>query len=158
MKATIYLAVLATLFFTACKKDPFTIPDYTPQPSLQAKIYPAVNEPREAVLGDTNTVFQVGERITIYVPYESAYDQVRSAKMNVVDESGELVASYDMSYSYDAAANELNIPMALQGANFVFASIIIDEQYAGKRVSIQTQVSGDKTVSDDYIQNAFIVQ
>ncbi|MGB8194638.1 MAG: hypothetical protein WCF67_22085 [Chitinophagaceae bacterium] len=156
MKATFYLAVLA-LIFTSCKKDPFTIPDITPQPSLQAKIYPAVTEPRDVVLGDTNAVFKVGERITIYVPYESNYDHVTSATLNIMDESGELVASFDMTYTNDMTAGAVNVPVQLQGSNFVFASIDLQEQYAGKTLSIQTQVSGDRTLSDDYMKNAFSV-
>jgi hypothetical protein len=44
MKTTLLVAVLA-ISFVACKKDPFTVPDVTPQPSLQAKVYPFVNQP-----------------------------------------------------------------------------------------------------------------
>jgi hypothetical protein len=38
MKTTLFVAVLA-ISFIACKKDPFTIPNVTPQPSLQARIF-----------------------------------------------------------------------------------------------------------------------
>jgi hypothetical protein len=157
MKATIYLAVLAILF-ASCKKDPFTVPDVTPHPQLQAKIFPIINEPREAVLGDTSAVFSVGERITIYVPYEATFDEVASATLIVTDESGDVIDSYNMSYSHQMAGDEMNVPQALQGGSFVFATVEIGELYAGKTLSIQAQISGDHTVSDDYLPNAFSVR
>ena len=157
MKATIYLAVLAILF-ASCKKDPFTVPDVTPQPHLQAKIFPVINEPREAVLGDTSAVFSVGERLTIYVPYEATFDEIASATLIVTDESGDVMGSFDMGYSHQMSVGEMNVPQPLQGSNFVFATVEIGELYIGKTLSLQTQISGSHTVSDDYLPNAFSVR
>jgi hypothetical protein len=157
MKATIYLAVLA-IVFSSCKKDPFTVPDVTPQPQLQAKIFPVINEPREAVLGDTSAVFSVGERITIYVPYEAAFDEVSSATLIVTDESGDVMDSFAMGYSHQMMVGEMNVPQALQGSSFVFAIVEVGELYSGKTLSLQTQISGSRTVSDDYLPNAFSVR
>jgi hypothetical protein len=157
MKTTLLVAVLA-ISFVSCKKDPFTIPDVTPQPSLEAKVYPYVNQPREAALGDAATIFYVGERVTIYVPYNVNHDYLNHATITISDENGNMITSMEMTPSTDMMANELNIPMELQGANFLFANIDLGEEYAGKSISIKTQVSGGQTVSDDTMQNAFSVQ
>lgn len=158
MKTTLFVAVLA-ISFIACKKDPFTIPDVPmQQPSLQAKIFPAVNQPREATLGDGSAVFYVGERVTIYVPYDVNNEYLNSATLTISDQDGNVMASVDMTQSTNLAANELDIPVLLQGANFVFASVDLGEEYAGKTLSIQTQVSGGQTVSDDKLPNAFTVE
>ena len=159
MKTTLFVAVLA-ISFIACKKDPFTIPDGPPQnqPSLQARIFPAVNQPREATLGDGNAVFYVGERMTIYVPYDVNNEYLSSATLTITDENGTVMAAVDMTQSTNIAANESEVPQLLQGANFVFATVDLGEEYAGKTLSIQTQVSGGQTVSDDKLPNAFTVQ
>lgn len=157
MKTTLLVAVLA-ISFVACKKDPFTVPDVTPQPSLQAKVYPFVNQPREAALGDTNTIFYVGERVTIYVPYEMTQDYFNTATLIVSDEEGNTIATLAMLPSTDMMANELNIPQQLQGADFVFANVDLGEEFAGKTLSIKAQVSGGQTVSDDDVKNAFTVE
>lgn len=157
MKTTMLVAVLA-ISFIACKKDPFTIPDVSPQPSLEAKVYPYVNQPREAALGDVNTVFYVGERVTVYVPYNVTYDYLNHATLTVTDENGNMITSLEMTPSTDMLANELDVPQLLQGANFLFANIDLGEEYAGKKISIQTRVSGGQTVADDNMQNAFAVE
>lgn len=157
MKTTLLVAVLA-ISFIACKKDPFTIPDVTPQPSLQAKIFPVVNSPREITLGDASAVFYVGERVTVYVPYEMNYDDLSAATLIVTDENGNVMTSLNMTQSTQMMAGELDVPQPLLGSNFVFANIDLGEEYAGKRLTIETQISGGRTVSDDKIFNAFSVQ
>ncbi len=154
----IFMAVLAVVLFTSCKKDSFSVPDVTPQAQLQAKIFPVVNEPREAVLGDSSSVFTVGERMTIYVPYQVSLDVLNSATLTITDETGEVMALIDMTQSTDMTAGAMNVPQALQGANFVFATIDLGEEYAGRRLTLQTHVSGGLTVSDDMLPNAFSVQ
>lgn len=157
MKTTFLVAVLA-ISFASCKKDSFTVPDVQPQASLQARISPVVNEPFEAVLGDGSAVFTVGERMTIYVPYEVNNDDLSSATLTITDEAGDVMAVVDMSQSTQALAGEMNVPQQLKGLNFMFATIEFGEQYAGKTLSIHTQVSGDHTTSDDSMPNAFSVQ
>jgi hypothetical protein len=157
MKSTILMAVLA-VSFVSCKKDSFKIPDVTPQPHMEAKIYHVINEPRETVLGDSTAVFTVGERMTIYVPYEAIMDNLSSATLTITDEAGNVMAMVDMTQSTDMMAGQMNVPQQLQGASFVFATIDLGEEYAGRTLSIHSQVSGGQTVSDDAIQNAFSVQ
>jgi hypothetical protein len=157
MKSTILMAILA-IAFVSCKKDPFTVPDVTPQASMQAKIFPMVNEPRQATLGDASAIFTVGERITIYVPYDANYDNLTSATLTITDETGQVVTLVDMTQSTDMTAGEMNIPQQLQGSTFVFATIDLGEEYAGKTLSIHSQVSGGYTTSDDKLENAFSVQ
>lgn len=157
MKTTLLVAVLA-ISFASCKKDSFTIPAVTPEPTLQARIHPVVNEPHEAVLGEGNAVFSVGERVTLYVPYDVNYDYLNSATLTITDESGNVMASVDMTQSTNLVAGDLNVPMELQGANFVFATIDLGEEYAGKTLSIRSEVAGSRTLSDHAITNAFSVQ
>lgn len=157
MKTTLFAAVLA-ISFIACKKDPFTVPDVTPQPNLQARIFPVVNEPREATLGDGSAVFYVGERLTVYVPYQMSYDDVSTATLTISDENGIILTSVEMTKSNHLDATEVNVPAQLQGAEFVFATIDLGEEYAGKTLSIHTKVSGTQTTSDDKMLNAFSVE
>ena len=157
MKSTILMAVLAVAF-VSCQKEPFTNPDVAPHASMQAKIFPVITEPRQATLGDSTAVFSVGDRMTIYVPYEAAYDNLNSATMTITDETGQVMSFVDMTQSTDMMTGEMNVPQALQGSTFVFATIELHELYAGKTLTIHTQVSGGQTVSDDKLVNAFYVQ
>jgi len=156
MKTTIYMALLAFVL-VSCKKDDFT-PDIPNEPVLTAKIYKAVTEPREAVLGDSATIFTPGEYIVIYVPYEMKQDELKAAMLNLTDESGELLTSIDMTSATDMTAGEMNVPAGLQGSRFVYAVVELQEHYAGKMINVHTQVSGKNTVSDDSVRNAFSVR
>lgn len=157
MKTMLYMAMLAVLF-TSCKKDSFKVPDVSPSPVLNATIFPEITEPRAATLGDSSSVFTVGEQITIYVPYEVSREQVTNAKLILTDEAGEVLDIFDMTDARDGMTGSLMVPQSLQGSNFFFATIGLDELYAGKMLNIHTQVSGDYRVSDDYLPNAFSVQ
>lgn len=156
MKTTIYMALLAFVL-VSCKKDDFT-PSVSDQPLLSAKIFRSVTEPHNAVLGDTSTVFNPGQYIVVYVPYDMKRDELKTAMLNLTDENNELLASIDMSASTDMTVGEMNVPAALQGARFVFAVIELPEHYAGKSISIHTQVSGNNSTCDDSIINAFSVK
>ncbi|HYF31228.1 MAG TPA: hypothetical protein VD993_08925 [Chitinophagaceae bacterium] len=157
MKNVLYLAIMA-LVFSSCKKDSFNIPDVPPEPVLKANIFPEVTEPRSATLGDPNSIFTVGEQITIYVPYEVSHEHVTQAKLILTDETGEVVNAFDMTWSRDGMTDGLDVPQQLQGSNFLFVTIGLEELYAGKTLSIHTQVSGAYRVSDDHLPNAFSVQ
>lgn len=157
MKATILMAVLA-IAFVSCKKGSFTVPDVTPQASMQAKISPVINQPREAMLGDSNAIFAVGERMTIYVPYNANNDGLEKATLMITDEAGAVITSVDMTRSTNIMTGGMNVPRHLQGSTFVFATIDLGEACAGKWLTLHTQVSGGHTVSDDKLVNAFFVQ
>ena len=157
MKSTIIAAVLA-LSLISCKKDSFKVPDVTPQPELKATIFPEVNQPRVATLGESTTIFTVGEQMTIFVPYEISRDQLTNAKLVVKDEAGDVLNVFDMTNSTELNAWDLTVPVQIQGSNFVFATIGLDEVYAGKLLTIEAQVSGNHKTSDATIKNAFSVQ
>ena len=157
MKATVLTALMALLLIS-CKKDSFTIPDVTPQPELKAAIFPEVIEPRAATLGDSSSIFTVGELMTIFVPYEISRDQLTNAKLIIKDENGDILNIFDMSNSTDMTAYDITVPMQIQGSNFVFATIDLEELYAGKVISIEAQISGNHKVSDAKLNNAFTVQ
>jgi hypothetical protein len=155
MKTTMYLAVLAMLF-SSCKKSAEIVPDLSVQPNFLAKIFTSVNEPRDAVLGDAATFFIVGEKVTIYIPYENSSSDITMATFNLLDEAGEVITSMDITESKNSAEG-LNIPSSLQGTNFLHATIDMKEEFAGKTLSIQTQVSDGRTVYEDYLYQAFNV-
>ncbi len=157
MKTTILTALMALLLMS-CKKDSFTILDVTPQPELKAAIFPEVIEPRTATLGDSSSIFTVGELMTIFVPYEISRDQLTYAKLIIKDENGDVLNIFDMITSTDMTAYDVTVPMQIQGSNFVFATIDLEELYAGKMLSIEAQISGNHKVSDAKLNNAFTVQ
>ena len=157
MKTTLFTAIMA-LFLISCKKDSFTIPDVTPQPELKAVIFPSVIQPRAATLGDSSSIFTVGELMTVFVPYEISRDQLTTARLILKDENGDVVNIFDMSNSTDMTAWDVDVPVQLKGSNFVFASISLEEMYAGKMISIEAQISGNHKVSDAKLMNAFTVQ
>lgn len=157
MKTTLFVAVLA-MFCISCKKDSFTIPDVSPQAELKASIFPAIAQPRVATLGDPDAVFNVGDQMTIFVPYEISRDELSKARLLIKDDAGEILNIYDMTNSTDLSAFEITVPESLQGASFVFATINLDELYAGKVVSIEAQVSGNHRTFDAQLPNAFSVQ
>jgi hypothetical protein len=156
MKTTIYMALLAFVL-VSCKKDDFT-PDTPDQPVLTAKIFSSITEPREAVLGDSSSIFTPGEYIVIYVPYQMKNDELKTAMLNLTDDTGELLNSIDMISSTDMTVGEMNVPGQLQGSRFVYAVIELPEHYAGKMINIHAQISGKNTVSDDNMMNAFSVR
>ena len=157
MKSTVFAAIMA-LFLMSCKKDSFTIPDVTPQPELKAAIFPSVIQPRAATLGDSSSIFTVGELMTVFVPYEINRDQLTTARLVLKDENGDVVNVFDMSNSTEMSAWDVDVPVQLQGSNFVFATINLEEMYAGKMISIEAQISGNHKVSDARLNNAFTVQ
>lgn len=156
MKTTMYCLAVLAMLFSSCTKSALSVPDVVAQPDLQAKIYTAVNEPRDAVLGDPATFFIVGERVTIYIPYENSHSDITLATFGLIDESGEVLTSLDITESKNSA-DGLNVPASLQGMNFLHATIDMKEEFAGKTLSIQTQVSDGQTVSHDYMKYAFNV-
>ena len=157
MKTTVFAAIMA-LFLMSCKKDSFTIPDVTPQPELKAAIFPEVIQPRVATLGDSSSIFTVGEQMTIFVPYEISRDQLTNARLILKDENGDVVNVFDMTNSTDMTAWDVTVPIQIQGSNFVFATISLEELYAGKMLSIEAEISGSHKVSDAKLKNAFTVQ
>lgn len=156
MKTTMYYLAVLAILFSSCTKSALTVPDVAVQPDLQAKIYTTVNEPRDAVLGDPGTFFIVGEKVTIYIPYENSYSEIYLATFNLLDESGAVITSLDITDSKNGA-DGLNVPASLQGKNFLHATIDMKEEFAGKTLGIQTQVSDGQTVSHDYMKYAFNV-
>ena len=74
------------------------------------------------------------------------------------DENGDVVNVFDMSNSTEMSAWDVDVPVQLQGSNFVFATINLEEMYAGKMISIEAQISGNHKVSDARLNNAFTVQ
>ncbi|HEY0676674.1 MAG TPA: hypothetical protein VGD17_00255 [Chitinophagaceae bacterium] len=159
MKTTLFSAVLA-LFLVSCQKDYVSpqIVTTTPEPALQAKIFPTVTEPREATLGESSAVFIVGERLTIYVPYEISNDDVSMATITITDENGNAMESFEMINSSRMMPNEPGVPLQLQGTEFLYATIELGEELGGKTLGIQTHITGNKTTSDDYLPNAFSVK
>ena len=157
MKTTVFAAIMA-LFLISCKKDSFTIPDVTPQAELNAAIFPSVIQPRTATLGDSSSIFTVGELMTIFVQYDINRDQLTTAKLVLKDENGEVMNIFDMSNSTDLTAWDIDVPIQLMGSNFVFATINLEEMYAGKLISIEAQISGNHKVSDAKLNNAFTVE
>jgi hypothetical protein len=156
MKATMYCVAVLAILFSSCTKSAFSVPDVAVQPDLQAKIYTTVNEPRDAELGDPATFFIVGEKVTVYIPYENSFSEIYLATFNLLDDAGTLLESIDITESKNGA-DGLSVPASLQGKNFLHATIDMKEEYAGKTFGIQTQVSDGQTVSHDYIKNAFNV-
>jgi len=156
MKAIMYFLAVMAILFSSCTRPALIVPEAPVQSKLQANIYTTVNEPRTAVLGDPATFFIVGEKVTIYIPYENSYSDIDLATFNLLDESGAVITSLDITGSKNNF-DGLNVPASLQGIDFLHATIEMKEEFAGKMLGIQTLVSDGQTISDDYMKYAFNV-
>ena len=154
MKKVFLFAVIA-LAFASCKKSTAVIDPTVPEPKLVAKLYPTVNQPVDATLGQAT--FAVGDKVVIYVPYQITADDISYATFVIKDDLGEVIETKQLFISYDPDAEGLVIPDELKGTTFLVGTIEIGENYADKNFSISMEIRGNATYSSDVIENAFVV-
>jgi len=154
MKKVLLFAIVA-IAISSCKKSVAVIDPISPEPKLEAKLYPNVNQPVDAVLGQAT--FAVGDKIIVYVPYQITADEITSATMEIKDDLGEVVAVKQLNISFSPDTDGLIVPDELKEATFLYGMIEIEEAYADKNFSVSIEVRGNKTFSTDKIDNAFVV-
>ena len=152
------LAVLTVLAMSSCKKSVEVVDPSLNNPQIIAKIYPNVNQPTDATLGDASASFAVGDKIIVYVPYQIANDEISEANITVKDENGEMYYTIPLTVSADPVAEGLNVPDELQGTQFMYGVIAVDDSYANKNLQLSLEVRGTNSgYSADKIDNAFTV-
>ena len=152
------LAIVLVLGVTSCKKSVSYVDPALVIPQINAKIYPNVNQPTDAVLGDGATSFAVGDKVVVYVPYQIANDQISVADLVIKEDVGEWYVIKQLQVSMDPVAEGLNVPAELQGTQFLYGTIEIDETFANKNLILSIELRGTNSgYSTDKIENAFVV-
>ncbi|HKP32601.1 MAG TPA: hypothetical protein VJT83_07735 [Chitinophagaceae bacterium] len=151
----VFLFALIAVAFSSCKKSTAVFDPSTPEPKLVAKLYPTVNQPVDATLGQAT--FTVGDKVVVYVPYQITADDISFATLLIKDDLGEVIDTKQLFISYDPDAEGINIPDELKGTTFMVGTIEIGENYLDKNFSITIEMRGSATFSTDVIENAFVV-
>ena len=154
MKKVFLFAIIA-FAFSSCKKSTIVFDPSVPEPKLVAKLYPTVNQPVDATLGQAT--FAVGDKVVVYVPYQITADDISFATIVIKDDLGEVIESKQLFISYDPDAEGLIVPDELKGTTFMVGTIEIGENYADKNFSITMEMRGAVTYSSEIIENAFVV-
>lgn len=151
-------AVLTVLAFTSCKKSVQIVDPSLNNPQINARIYPNVNQPTDATLGESSAAFSIGDKIIVYVPYQIANDEISEANLIIKDENGEMNIVKPLEISADPVAEGLNVPADLQGLQFMYGTIEVDQTFANKNFLLSIEVRGTNAgYSADKIENAFTV-
>ena len=151
-------AIVLVLGFTSCKKSVTYVDPSLNIPQIFARIYPNVNQPTDAVLGDGSASFGIGEKVIVYVPYQISNDEIGTADLIVRDDLGEWYVMKTLQFSMDPIAEGLNVPAELQGTQFLYGTIEIDEAFANKNLNLSIEIRGARSgYSSDMITNAFVV-
>jgi len=151
-------AVLTVLAFTSCKKSVEIVDPSLNEPTINARIYPNVNQPTDATLGEASASFAVGDKIVVYVPYQIANDEISEAYLTIKDENGEMNIMKPLSISVDPVAEGLYVPDELQGTQFMYGTIEVDDTFASKNFFLSIEVRGTNAgYSANQIHNAFTV-
>jgi hypothetical protein len=166
MKTIFRLGLIAflALSFTSCTKSVLqqNIDDTPPpsgDPGIVSKIYPFVNQPRVAELGNAATVFNTFEQVTIYVPHAFYQNDVQAATITMTDvATGLPIWTYDLLPSTHSSAASLTLPDDLMYASFMFVTVTLDEGFTGKTVSLNSFIQSSTISTTDVIENAFSVQ
>lgn len=152
------LAVMLALGFISCKKSLTYVDPSLQLPQLYAKIYPNVNQPADAVLGEASASFGIGDKVVVYVPYQLANDEISTADLIIKDDMGELNVTKQLQVSLDPVAEGLNVPLDLQGTQFFYGTIEMDAAFANKNFILSIEIRGTKNgYTTDKIENAFTV-
>jgi hypothetical protein len=155
---SIALSAVIAITFASCKKSVETVDPSLKDAQLFAKIYPIVNQPTDAVLGDGSASFASGDKVVVYVPYEIANDEISIADLVIKDDMGELSLIKQLQVSTDPVAEGLNVPAELQGTQFLFGTIEVDDSFANKNFVLSIEIRGaNHGYSADKIENAFSV-
>ena len=151
-------AVLTVLAFTSCKKSVQIVDPSLHIPQINARIYPNVNQPTDATLGESSASFAVGDKIIVYVPYQIANDEISEATLIIKEENGELNITKPLEISADPIAEGLNVPADLQGLQFMYGTVEVDQSFANKNFVLSVEIRGTNAgYSTDKIENAFTI-
>jgi hypothetical protein len=150
-------AAMLALAFTSCSKSVDYADPSLKNPTIIAKIFPIVNQPTDAILGDAAT-FAVGDKVVVYVPYQIANDEISEADLIIKDDQGELMVRKSLRATGDPVGEGLNVPAELVGTQFMFGTIEVDEAFVNKNFTLSIEIRGTNSgYSQDKIENAFWV-
>jgi hypothetical protein len=151
------LAAAVALSFTSCNKSEAVVDPSLNSPEIKAWIHPNVNQPVDAVLGSSAS-FGIGDKIVVYVPYSSYKDEINAADLIITDDQGTVNVRQQLLESADPAADGLSVPAELQGMQFMYTIIEVDNSFANKNIILSIEVRGmNSSYSTDKIENAFTV-
>jgi len=159
MKKLISFASLAlfTIALFSCNKTVDVVDPGVKMATINAQIYPNVNQPYDAVLG-SSAVFSIGEKVVVYIPYQIANDEINDADLIIRDDQGELVYRTPLLQTGDPVAEGLTVPDELVGTQFMYGTIEVDNAFANKNFVLSIEVRGiNSGYSEDKIENAFSV-
>jgi hypothetical protein len=150
-------AAMLALAFTSCSKSVNVVDPSLKNPTIIAKIFPIVNQPVDAVLGDAAS-FAVGDKVVVYVPYQIANDEISEADLVIKDDLGEMMVRKSLRFTMDPVGEGLNVPNELVGTQFMFGTIEVDDAFANKNFTLSIEIRGTNSgYSEDKIENAFWV-
>src|ERR1700730_988245 len=156
---SIVLFSILALAITSCSKSVQTVDPSLHNPEINALIYRNVNQPTNAVLGESTATFAIGDKIIVYVPYQIANDEINTADLIIRDDQGELVTTKQLTISIDPVAEGLNVPDELQGTQFLYGTIEVEDFYANKNLNLSIEIRGANSgYGTDKIDKAFTVQ
>lgn len=149
------------LFLSSCSKDNsyYLFASEETASRFEANVFPVATKPAEISLGNELSVANVGETLTFFVPYMVVSDDVQTATISLTDDiSGAVIREIPMNMSTDLSVLNVIVPEEIQGTNFLFASIPIENDMAGLSVTVSAKVTGNKENVEDMIKNAFRIQ
>ncbi|MBY0537123.1 MAG: hypothetical protein K2P88_14830 [Chitinophagaceae bacterium] len=157
----IYALLCCTTLVLSCTKNSahyYLAPDEV-EPSLDASIYPVVTTPSKVSIGAENTVVNLGETVTFFVPYKVVGDDVQTATLTLKNNlTGEVLQEAPMTLYNDLSILNVTVPEEIQGTQFFFVSVTLDNPYAGRTVALSTEVVANRGRSKDELVHAFSVQ
>jgi hypothetical protein len=165
MKTIFHLCTIALLSFVtlSCTKTDLSKLTAEPAPNNDAAITSRIErnivQPIEVELGTPDAIIHQGETVTIFLPYSIANETFAATKITMTDDATGLpINTYDLVPSTDPSASQLTLPGTIfNEPQFFFVSFVADEAYAGKTVSITTNLEGQVTYSIEELKAAFSV-
>jgi hypothetical protein len=93
----------------------------------------------------------------VYVPYQIANDEISLADLVIKDDMGELMITKPLYISMDPVGEGLIVPAELEGTQFMYGTIEVDEAFANKNFILSIEIRGNNSGCTDKIENAFFV-
>jgi hypothetical protein len=134
-------------------------PNPSIEPFIYSKINPSIAQPARMQLGTASSILNVGDQVTIFLPYSSWNEEFVSRTITMIDQAtNEPIGSYVLTSSEDPSASDLILPEdMLDKQQFFFVTFVIDENYIGKSITLKTTLQGQHASSFDEMPGAFNV-
>lgn len=157
---TVSLLAISSFIFSSCNKNVSEdVLAVVPEPKLEAAIYPVITKPTIMAMGTEQSICNVGDNISLFLPYVIVSDDIQEASLSVRDAiTGETLAEMPLSFSTDLSVLNITVPEELQGQTFLFANMNLGTEFSGRKVTVSTIIKATSLRATDTMENAFQIQ